>query len=111
DDQNRRHQRAASDAREADDQAQAETRHRELPGHDAERVIPAPTVSFVVSSISTNAPVVRFSSYGSTHSGSESRRCTTPMAFNPSWSGAGTSSIVWTSTRETSWSAIARTER
>ena len=33
DDQDGRHQRAASDACEADDQAEAETRQRELPGH------------------------------------------------------------------------------
>jgi hypothetical protein len=61
DDQDRRHQRAAADARQADDQPEPEPRQRELPGHDAPRTIPAPTVSFVASSINTNAPVVRFS--------------------------------------------------
>src|SRR5690242_4235212 len=63
DDQDRRHQRAAADAGEADDQAEAQTRQRELPGHDVElSTMPAPTVSFDDSSMSTNAPVVRFSS-------------------------------------------------
>ena len=63
DDQDRRHQRPSADAREADDQPEPEPRQRELPGHGvAERTMPAPTVSFVASSISTKAPSARFSS-------------------------------------------------
>ena len=53
--------------------------------------MPAPTVSFVASSTRTNAPVVRFSGYGSTASGSESRSVTSARSFSSSRSGAGTS--------------------
>src|ERR1051326_2762136 len=102
DDQDRRHQRAATDAGQAHDQAEAETRERELPGHVAvaPSTMPAPTVSFVASPIRTNAPVRRFSSYGSTSSGSESRSRTTPMSFSSRRSGVATSPRVSTSTRD-----------
>ena len=62
DDEDRRHQRAATHAGQADDHSEPKPGQRELPGHEALRTMPAPTVSFVASSISTNAPVVRFSS-------------------------------------------------
>ena len=53
--------------------------------------MPAPTVSFVASSTRTKAPVVRFSGYGSTASGSESRSVTSARSLSSSRSGAGTS--------------------
>ena len=55
----------------------------------AQSIIPAPTVSFVASSMRMNAPVSRFSAYGSTASGSERRSRTTPMSFSSSRSGRG----------------------
>src|SRR6266545_611721 len=111
DDQDRRHQRAAAHSREADDRTDQQARERELPGHAAQMIIPAPTVSFLDSSMRMNAPVSRFSAYGSTASGSESRRRTTPMSFSSRRSGPGTSSSEWMSVSDTSSSTIARTER
>src|SRR3981081_814278 len=94
DDEDRRHQRAAAHAGQSDDRPDQQTGERELPGHCAEMTIPAPTVSFVASSMSMNAPVSRFSAYGSTASGSDRRSRTTPMSFSSSRSGPGTSSSV-----------------
>ena len=61
DHEDRRHQRAAAHAGQPDDRAEQQPGERELPGHDAERTMPAPTVSFVASSSRMNAPVARFS--------------------------------------------------
>ena len=61
---------------------------------DAATTMPAPTVSFVDSSIRMNAPVARLRAYGSTASGSASRKRTTPRSFSSSCSGAATSSSV-----------------
>ena len=61
DDQDRRHQRAAADPCQADDQPEQQPREGELPGHDALSTMPAPTVSFVASSMRTKDPVARFS--------------------------------------------------
>src|SRR5579864_1250816 len=111
DDEDRRHQRATAHPGETDDRPDQKTRERELPGHVAEINDTATTVSLDDSSIRMNAPVSRFSAYGSTASRSESRRRTTPMSFSASRSGAGTSSSEWMSVSATSSSAIARTER
>src|SRR5205085_3357021 len=111
DHEDRRHQRAAAHARQPDDRADQKPRQRELPGHRAERTVPAPTVSLDASSIRMNAPVSRFSAYGSTASGSERRSRTTPMSFSSSRSGAVMSESSWMSTTETSSSTSTRTER
>src|SRR5439155_22233331 len=98
DDEDRRHQRAAAHPGEPDERADQQARERELPGHRAETIIPAPTVSFEVSSMRMNAPVSRFSAEGSTASGCERRSRTTPMSFRSSRSGAEISASVWMST-------------
>src|SRR5690625_2207020 len=74
---------------------------RSLPGvrHEAEEIIPAPTVRFVDSSISTKPPVVRLRRYSSARSGAVVRRRTRPMSFSPSWPGASSRCKVLMSSR------------
>src|SRR4051794_29941714 len=89
-DQHRRHQRPAAHAGHADQCPDRKAGDHELPVHsDASPTMPAPTVSFVASSTSTNAPVARFWAYRSTASGSASRKRTTPRSFSSSFPGDG----------------------
>src|SRR6185312_5172261 len=91
DHEDRRHQRAAAHPGEPDDRADQQPREDELPGNAlAPTTMPAPTVSFVASSMRMKEPVSRFSAYGSTQSGSDRRRRTRPMSFRPSCAGAAT---------------------
>ena len=59
--------------------------------------MPAATVSFVASSTRMNAPVGRSSAYGSTASGSASRRPTRAMSLSSSASAGPCSSVVTSS--------------
>ena len=68
-----------------------------------QRIIPAPTVLLLLSSMMMKAPVPRFSRYGSANSGWASLKVTWAMSFIASFS-AGTFSSVFTSRR---WSMAA----
>src|SRR5690625_2569796 len=74
---------------------------RSLPGvrHEAEEIIPAPTVRFVDSSISTKPPVVRLRRYSSARSGAVVRRRTRPMSLSPSRPGSSSRCNVLMSSR------------
>src|SRR4051794_13260031 len=86
---------ALAQQREHDDDRRAERCEREQEDEDGAAAsrsqaatIPAPTVSFVPSSMRTNAPVTRLAGYGSTASGRETRRRTRPMSLSMSPAGA-----------------------
>ena len=72
--------------------------------------MPAPTVSFVASSTTMNAPVARTCSYGSGTSGEPSRSRTRPISLRAS-SSAGSLPSVVTSSRSSIASSRAGTER
>ena len=75
------------------------------------RTIPAPTVSFESWSIRMNAPVVRFSAYGSATIGALVRSVSRAMSLSSSWSGGVSSRSVVTSSSTSIDSTAARTVR
>ena len=62
-------------------------------------MIPAATVAFVASSISTNPPVARLRRYSSQSSGWVLRNRTRPTSFSPSWVADSSRCSVFTSSR------------
>ena len=74
-------------------------------------IMPAPTVSNVVSSTRMNAPETRLREYGSASSGAVVRRRTVPMSLSSSSAGRSTESSVAMSTRDWISSIVARTRR
>src|SRR5262249_10685595 len=87
-DQHRGHQAAAAHPGHADEEPDEGAGEDELPGQRASTTIPAPTVSFVASSMRMQAPVSRFLAYGSTTRGSARRKRTSPRSFRSILPGA-----------------------
>ena len=73
--------------------------------------MPAPTVSLESSSTRMNAPVVRFSPYGSATIGALVRSVSRAMSLSSSWSGGVSSRSVVTSSSTSIESTAARTVR